>query len=888
MTIDEKLQDILKAKDLLKVENEVNSFLDELLRLEENELETVLVTIFPVLYAEAPRRNLLDLQALFPDAEPIVDWQVDCFNKGSLEEKTKIIVNLIFEKFSRKQNQSLDDRNLNNIASLCIELKTLSDESHLYDLYTRIYELESDPISFHGFVNDILYKDFEALFTFFSKLKENPSLAFTQNNSYPEMSEFINQGLELIKENTSYNSLKEILESKCTLLFNADQLELRLIKLGMNAIVSGHYPALVEKEISSELESILQADAGINQIIELFSVYADKAVKEGLLALEDDLHDIENDFLRQGLQLIIDGTYPDTVRRIFDITIHAELSAMERRSNLIIDGALSIQSGDNPRIVREILSGYGLPELRSLMESFADKARSEGLLSLQDDMNEIEEPLFQQGLYLIISGVDPELVREILTICKNSEISKAGAIAKMISDAILAVQQGKTGKEVKELMSSQIFYGIERLVQLSDLILLSIKQNIINGDVELFKNVEQFKTEYPLLYASLYLIANRISENILSHSMSFLFEIQNKSIELFYKTALELLLSYKNKDFKQIDELNTIFLRYRFLNTNENAEQRKEVDAIRKLEANQNYPNDSKGIIRILQDEKAFPEYIQNRIKSKISIERVRLMEELFKKSANYELSSPSSSEHSISFQSLPDIIKCKLIEYRNHLERSNRFRDDADIFTWDKFLKNLPKEEEENKFPFSNLLRSIYSYPIEIKFEKYFWTTLVGLDRDSLNTILKNFPSKLRNQIEQQIQSSSLTNTEIENIRKAFLGFIIQLKEYNYPLPGIEEELITKEELERHSQFFNSTILSLSDEELGLVFRELDENTILKSIKPASQELQDRILNLLNQDSYLNLDLEVIGYIPRNTMQESQSLFLSVLDKLKEMNQGF
>ena len=58
MTIDEKLQDILKAKDLLKVENEVNSFLDELLRLEENELETVLVTIFPVLYAEAPRRNL--------------------------------------------------------------------------------------------------------------------------------------------------------------------------------------------------------------------------------------------------------------------------------------------------------------------------------------------------------------------------------------------------------------------------------------------------------------------------------------------------------------------------------------------------------------------------------------------------------------------------------------------------------------------------------------------------------------------------------------------------------------------------------------------------------------------------------------------------------------
>jgi chemotaxis protein MotA len=43
---------------------------------------------------------------------------------------------------------------------------------------------------------------------------------------------------------------------------------------------------------------------------------ADKARRDGLLALEDDLAEVEDDFTRKGVQLVVDGTDSDLVRAI--------------------------------------------------------------------------------------------------------------------------------------------------------------------------------------------------------------------------------------------------------------------------------------------------------------------------------------------------------------------------------------------------------------------------------------------------------------------------------------------------------------------------------------------------------------------------------------------
>ncbi len=49
--------------------------------------------------------------------------------------------------------------------------------------------------------------------------------------------------------------------------------------------------------------------------IELLVEFSERARKDGLLALEDILVDIENVYMRKGIQMVIDGTDPDTIKR---------------------------------------------------------------------------------------------------------------------------------------------------------------------------------------------------------------------------------------------------------------------------------------------------------------------------------------------------------------------------------------------------------------------------------------------------------------------------------------------------------------------------------------------------------------------------------------------
>ena len=174
------------------------------------------------------------------------------------------------------------------------------------------------------------------------------------------------------------------------------------------------------------------------RIISQLVTFSEKARREGLLALEDDLEEVEDEFLRKGIQLVVDGTDPDIIKNIlfnelnqiqtrhaiginiFDdwsklapafgmigtliglITMLAQIEdksaigigmstalittlygavlgylvflpvkrKLEDRDEgeslvkeIMIEGILSIQSGDNPRILEEKLLAF-LPPLR--------------------------------------------------------------------------------------------------------------------------------------------------------------------------------------------------------------------------------------------------------------------------------------------------------------------------------------------------------------------------------------------------------------------------------------------------------------------------------------------------------------------------------------------
>ena len=175
------------------------------------------------------------------------------------------------------------------------------------------------------------------------------------------------------------------------------------------------------------------------ELISTLVGFSEKARREGLLVLEDDAKNVDDEFLRKGVQLVVDGTDPELVRDILETEVegmehrHRQVqeiyknagafaptigilgtvlslvsvlqhldqpnhlgpaisaaflatfygvfsanivyipiqNALKKRSGqeveertLMIEGILSIQSGDNPRVLDQKLKSFLPPELR--------------------------------------------------------------------------------------------------------------------------------------------------------------------------------------------------------------------------------------------------------------------------------------------------------------------------------------------------------------------------------------------------------------------------------------------------------------------------------------------------------------------------------------------
>jgi len=176
------------------------------------------------------------------------------------------------------------------------------------------------------------------------------------------------------------------------------------------------------------------------QTIDMLVTFSEKARREGLLALEDDVSEVSDTFLKKGIQLVVDGTDPELVRNLLSTDLNnieqrhmeginlliyaagvapaygmagtligliAMLRNLEDKASLgpnmavalittmygsimanlflsplankldsnnkrelmmkeiMIEGTLSIQQGDNPRIVKEKLASYLPPAQRA-------------------------------------------------------------------------------------------------------------------------------------------------------------------------------------------------------------------------------------------------------------------------------------------------------------------------------------------------------------------------------------------------------------------------------------------------------------------------------------------------------------------------------------------
>ena len=168
----------------------------------------------------------------------------------------------------------------------------------------------------------------------------------------------------------------------------------------------------------------------MNATVDTIVSLADKARREGLLALEDATKDIDDDFLKDGLQSAIDGTDPEDLRAVMEAKIDAR-----RAGNKIIAKLFTDMGGFAPTIgiigtvvsLVHVLENLSDPSSIGHMIAAAFVATLWGLLSANliwlpiaarikrvTDIDSAHMELAMEGLLAIQAGSNPRVVGQRL------------------------------------------------------------------------------------------------------------------------------------------------------------------------------------------------------------------------------------------------------------------------------------------------------------------------------------------------------------------------------------------------------------------------------------------------------------------------------------------
>lgn len=78
------------------------------------------------------------------------------------------------------------------------------------------------------------------------------------------------------------------------------------------------------------------------------------------------------------------------------------------------------------------IPNFGEMKIVESLLGFSEKARREGLLSLEEDVEGIDHPFMKRGLQMVVDSVDPEVIRNILDTELNQMNDRHGRWLKML------------------------------------------------------------------------------------------------------------------------------------------------------------------------------------------------------------------------------------------------------------------------------------------------------------------------------------------------------------------------------------------------------------------------------------------------------------------------
>ncbi|OFI06814.1 chemotaxis protein PomA [Clostridium acetireducens DSM 10703] len=178
------------------------------------------------------------------------------------------------------------------------------------------------------------------------------------------------------------------------------------------------------------MQSFKEVSMSSIDIIHQFTGLSRKARREGLLSLEDDINGLEDAFLKKGLQMVVDGMEPETIREIIELEIgemerrHGEGVAMlrawgEYAPAFGMAGTLIglIQMLGNLTDSSQIASGMGKALITTFYGSLLANIIFNPMaanLNLKSEQEVAKREMMLEGILSIQSGVNPRIVEEKL------------------------------------------------------------------------------------------------------------------------------------------------------------------------------------------------------------------------------------------------------------------------------------------------------------------------------------------------------------------------------------------------------------------------------------------------------------------------------------------
>ena len=92
----------------------------------------------------------------------------------------------------------------------------------------------------------------------------------------------------------------------------------------LGAAVAGGTFEDAKRAMASFKRAMVWKQAPTAELVPVVVSLADKARREGLLMLEEAVRDVDDDYLKRGVSLAVDGTDPDELREILEAELHAK------------------------------------------------------------------------------------------------------------------------------------------------------------------------------------------------------------------------------------------------------------------------------------------------------------------------------------------------------------------------------------------------------------------------------------------------------------------------------------------------------------------------------------------------------------------------------------